>query len=366
MIRSIQGSLRFFLVIFTLLNASSKGFASGNDGEFNAGEFIIHHVSDAHEIHFFGHVAMPLPIIIYDDGVKVFSSSNFYHSEPKKTFNPVKLKEEVYFQYENYVLLHEKIYKLSEQELILDGHGHPQNAYAVFDMSITKSVFGMFLIMIFLILLFRSAAKKYAANEGKAPSGIQNALEPFILFVRDEIAKPSIGHHYERFVPFLLTVFFFIWASNMLGLIPFLGGFNIMGTLSVTMVFAAGVFILTSINGNAHYWGHLLNPPGVPMGIKFILVPIEVVGIFLKPLVLMIRLTANITAGHIIILSFVSLIFILGNNYGAGVGYGVGIGSTAFMVFMNVLEFLVAFLQAFVFTMLTALMLGSAVEEAHH
>jgi len=159
----------------------------------------------------------------------------------------------------------------------------------------------------------------------------------------------------------------------MLGLIPFLGGFNIMGTLSVTMVFAAGVFILTSINGNAHYWGHLLNPPGVPMGIKFILVPIEVVGIFLKPLVLMIRLTANITAGHIIILSFVSLIFILGNkifilgnNYGAGVGYGVGIGSTAFMVFMNVLELLVAFLQAFVFTMLTALMLGSAVEEAHH
>ena len=224
----------------------------------------------------------------------------------------------------------------------------------------------MFLIMIFLILLFRSAAKKYAANEGKAPSGMQNALEPFILFVRDEIAKPSIGHHYERFVPFLLTVFFFIWASNMLGLIPFLGGFNIMGTLSVTMVFAAGVFILTSINGNAHYWGHLLNPPGVPMGIKFILVPIEVVGIFLKPLVLMIRLTANITAGHIIILSFVSLIFILGNNYGAGVGYGVGIGSTAFMVFMNVLELLVAFLQAFVFTMLTALMLGSAVEEAHH
>jgi F-type H+-transporting ATPase subunit a len=364
--RSITGSLKYLVLIFTFFTVNPKGYASGSEGEFNAGEFIIHHVSDAHEVHFFGHVSLPLPIILIDGGVKVFSSSNFYHSEPKKAFNPVNLKEEEYFQHENYVLFHEKVYKLEGEQLILDAEGHPQNASSVFDMSITKSVLGLFIVMAFVILLFRAAAKKYAANEGKAPSGMQNALEPFILFVRDEIAKPSIGHHYDRFVPFLLTVFFFIWSSNVLGLIPFLGGFNIMGTLSVTMVLAFFVFVLTSINGNAHYWGHLLNPPGVPLGIKFILVPIELVGIFLKPLVLMIRLTANITAGHIIILSFVSLIFILGNSYGAGVGYGVGVGATAFMVFMNVLELLVAFLQAFVFTMLTALMLGSAVEEAHH
>lgn len=350
--------LLFFLFSF---NASRAG---GDEGEFKAGEMIMHHISDAHEIHFFGDVAIPLPVILIDGGVKVFMSGNFYHNE-KETFDPKTLEKVKYYEHDGYILFHEKVYKLEGAELILDAHGHPQNAVAVLDLSITKSVLGLFLIILFLVLLFRKVARRYTENEGKAPTGIQNALEPFILFIRDEVAKPSIGHHYERFVPFLLTIFFFIWSSNMLGLIPFLGGFNIMGTLSVTLVFAVGVFIMTSINGNAHYWGHLLNPPGVPGFVKVILIPIEIAGIFIKPIVLMIRLTANITAGHIIILAFVSLIFIFGKD-SAGAGYGVGVGATAFMVFMNVLELLVAFLQAYVFTLLTAIYFGSAVEEAHH
>ena len=166
-------------------------------------------------------------------------------------------------------------------------------------------------------------------------------------------------------MPFLLTIFFFIWIANMLGLIPFIGGFNITGTLSVTLVLAAIVFIITTINGNRHYWSHILWPSGVPLPIKFILIPIEFAGIFIKPLVLMIRLTANITAGHIIILAFVSLILIFGESSQAA-GYGVGVGSTLFMIFMFFIELLVAFLQAYVFTLLAALYFGDATQEAHH
>jgi len=235
-----------------------------------------------------------------------------------------------------------------------------------FDISITKTVFGMLLIILLMIIVFRAVAKGYKKNEGKAPTGIQNVLEPLILFIRDEVAIPSLGaKKADKFLPFLLTVFFFIWFCNILGLVPFLGGFNITGTLGVTMVLAALVFVITTINGNKHYWGHLLWPPGVPVPIKMILVPIEVVGIFLKPLVLMIRLTANISAGHIVILAFVSLIIMFGQQ-STGLGFGIGIGAVAFMVFMFFLELLVAFLQAYVFTLLAALYFGDATQDAHH
>jgi F-type H+-transporting ATPase subunit a len=191
-------------------------------------------------------------------------------------------------------------------------------------------------------------------------------LEPFVLFIKDEVAIPALGKkRAKKFLPFMLTSFFFIWASNMLGLIPFLGGFNITGTLSITLVLATFVFILTTINGNAHYWGHIVWPPGVPVAIKFILVPIEFLSIFIKPAVLMIRLTANINAGHIIILAFTSLIFIFGEK-SAVAGYGVGVFSTLFIVFMFFIELLVAFLQAYVFTLLAALYFGDATQEHHH
>ncbi len=355
------------VVLFGLtFNLSSKA-GGGEDGNFKAGEMIMHHISDAHEIHFAGDVSLYLPVILVDEGVKLFSSSNFYHN-PRKVTDLHTGETVTYYQHENYILFHETVYKLKGSELELDAHGHPANVESVIDLSITKTILGLFIVVIFLIFLFRSVARRYTRNQGKAPKGFQNAIEPFILFVRDEIAKPSIGHRYERFMPFLLTIFFFIWTSNMLGLIPFLGGFNITGTLSVTLVLALIVFVVTSIHGNSHYWGHLLNPPGVPFFVKIILIPIEIAGIFIKPMVLMVRLTANITAGHILILAFVCLIFIFGEGgANATAGYGVGVGATLFMVFMNFLELLVAFLQAYVFTLLTAIYLGSAVEEpAHH
>lgn len=346
------------LMLSGLFLVPTTGMASSSDGDFNAGEMIVHHIADAHEIHFTDDFAIYLPVIIYDDGFKFFSSSNFYHNEQVAQING---KDDHYFAYDGYILYHEHIYK--GDQLRVDQEGEVLNA-SVLDLSITKSVAGLLGICVLMIFLFKSIASKYKKREGQAPKGIQNLFETLILFVRDEIARPSIGPNADRFVPFLLSIFFFIWMSNMLGLIPFLGGFNITGTMGVTIVLAFLVFVVTTISGNKHYWGHLFNPPGVPGFVKLILVPIEVLGIFIKPFVLMVRLTANITAGHIIILAFVSLIFILGGS-SAGAEVGVGIGSTLFMIFMNFIELLVAFLQAYVFTLLAALYFGSAVEEAH-
>jgi F-type H+-transporting ATPase subunit a len=238
----------------------------------------------------------------------------------------------------------------------------------VFDFSITKSVFGMLVILTLMVWMFISVAKQYQKNPGQAPKGMANAVEPLVLFIRDEIAKPSIGAKADRFMPFLLTVFFFIFFCNLLGLVPFIGGFNVTGTMGITIVLATLVFLLTNLNGNKHYWGHLFWPPGVPLPVKFILVPIEVFGILMKPAVLMIRLTANISAGHIIILAFTSLIFIFGEGGDAlAAGSGIGVFSTLFMIFMYGLELLVAFLQAFVFTLLAAIYFGDATHEpAHH
>ena len=337
--------------------------ASEGDGKFNAGEMIMHHISDAHEIHIIGDFAIYLPVIIKTEtGWDVFSSSHFYHNE--QTLEGESGNEH-YYEYQDYILFHEHIY-YKEDGLTLDENGDATNQAVALDMSITKNVAGIFLTMLIMCLIFFSVAKAYKKKGVSAPTGFQAFMEPLILFVRDEIAIPSIGKkEADRFVPFLLSIFFFIWISNLLGLIPFLGGMNITGTLSVTLVLATIVFIITTINGRKPYWVHILWPPNVPIPIKIILVPIEIAGLFIKPLVLMVRLTANITAGHIIILAFVALIFIFGEQ-SAAAGYGVGIGSTLFMIFMNFIELLVAFLQAYVFTLLAALYFGSAVEEAHH
>lgn len=337
---------------------------------FNAGEMIMHHISDAHEIHFFTlnegqanekHYSLYLPVILNTkDGIKIFSSSHFYHHMIKDEHG------HEYGAHDGFILSHEKIYYANEEDgLSYDKAGAILNEQPM-DLSITKSVAGLFITGLICVLLFASVGRSYKRRGKEAPKGIQSLVEPLILFIRDEVAIPSIGKDKaDKFMPFLLSVFFFIWIANLLGLIPFLGGFNVMGTIGVTIVLAAIVFIITTINGNANYWTHILWPHGVPLPIKLILVPIEIFGIFLKPAVLMIRLTANITAGHIIILSFVSLIFIFGAN-SAGAGYGVGVGSLLFMIFMNVIELLVAFLQAYVFTLLAAIYFGSAVEEAHH
>jgi len=350
------------LIAFIAPQTPAQAAGGGEDG-FNAGEMIMHHIADAHEIHIIGDFAIYLPVILYtENGLEFFSSSHFYHNPQSTVINGEKVH---YYAHGDYVMHHEKIYYAGGTAPIdgFDGE-HITNASPI-DFSITKSIFGMFLIIALMLLIFGSAANKYKKNPGKAPSGLQNALEPFILFIRDEVARPSIGKHADRFVPFLLTTFFFVWMSNMLGLIPFLGGFNITGTIAVTAVLAFFVLVLTTINGNKHYWGHIFWPPGVPLPIKFILIPIEAAQIIIKPFVLMVRLTANITAGHIIILAFVSLALLFGET-SAAAGYGVGFGSVLFMVFMFFLELLVAFLQAYVFTLLAALYFGDATQEAHH
>jgi F-type H+-transporting ATPase subunit a len=382
------------LAIFSMVCLPALASGGEEKGKFNAGEMIVHHISDAHSIHFFGHVSLPLPCIVKTDkGMDVFMSSVFMdeHHEPSKSYTSASTGN-------TYVLHHEKIYTIDPSETheahaahaevvvdslvaetdslhtetapVADAHaeeGHEEfHGHAVLDFSITKSVLGMLLMLALMMVLFIRMAKTYEKRKGHAPKGMQNLLEPLVLFIKDEVAIPALGKkRAQKFLPFLLTSFFFIWACNLLGLIPFMGGFNITGTLSITLVLAGLVFIITTINGNAHYWGHIVWPPGVPFAIKFILVPIEILSVFIKPVILMIRLTANINAGHIIILAFTSLIFIFGEK-SAAAGYGVGIFSTAFMIFMFFIELLVAFLQAYVFTLLAALYFGDATQEHHH
>jgi F-type H+-transporting ATPase subunit a len=220
-----------------------------------------------------------------------------------------------------------------------------------------------------LLWVFLSVAKTYRRRPDKAPTGMQNLLEPIILFIRDDIAKPTIGEHkYEKFMPFLLTVFFFIWFNNMIGLIPlFPGGANVTGNISVTMVLAVFTFVITTISGNRNYWQHIFNMPGVPWWIKIpvpLMPVIEIVGMVTKPFVLMVRLFANIAAGHIIVLGFFSLIFIFG-KMSVGLGLGVSVVSLAFTIFMTMIELLVALIQAYVFTLLSAIYFGMATEEHH-
>lgn len=355
------------LVLIGILALNSVKASSSEDkkGGFKAGEMIMHHIADAHEIHLIGDAAIYLPVILKtEEGFEVFSSSHFYHNE-KHTEDTLGNSTH-YYEHNGFVMVHEHIYHAAENGgLIFDEEGEIANKAVSLDLSITKNIVGIIVTIIIMCLIFFTMAKGYKKRGIAAPKGMQSFLEPLVLFIRDEVARPSIGKHADRFLPFLLTIFFFIWISNLLGLIPFLGGLNITGTLSITMVLAAFVFIIISVSGNKNYWMHILWPPDVPVPIKIILIPIELAGIFIKPIVLMIRLTANITAGHIIILSFVALIFIFGEQ-SATAGYGIGIGSTLFMVFMNFIELLVAFLQAYVFTLLAAIYFGAAVEEAHH
>ena len=355
-----------FALAFALFSTTGFASAGGGNEEFDPGEMIMHHISDAHEIHIIGDFAIYLPVILFtEDGVDVFSSSHLYHNVKHAQVNDTTTIE--YMEYDNYIMHHETIYyKGDSNDISGFTDGHLTNAKP-FDISITKTVAGMLLVMVLMLIIFTSVARGFKKNKGKAPKGVQSLMEPLIVFIRDEVAMPNFSSKEKayKFLPFLLSVFFFIWIANILGLIPFLGGFNITGTMGVTAVLAAIVFIITTVKGNRHYWTHILWPEGVPLPIKFILVPIEFLGIFIKPFVLMVRLTANITAGHIIILAFVSLVLIFGQQ-SAVAGYSVGVGSVLFMVFMFFIELLVAFLQAYVFTLLAAIYFADATQEAHH
>ncbi len=327
------------LVIFLLFCSfffSGNGFASSSDSEeFKPGDVILHHVLDDHIWHFwdgsFG--TLYLPVIVYSEerGLDVFSSHNFYDQDHNV------------IPYNGYILDH--------------GHIALENSEAtVWDFSITKNVAFLFLNAALMLLIFLNVAKGYRKNEGGPPRGIQSFFEPIIIFIRDEVVKPNIGPKYERFLPYLLTLFFFIWFGNLLGLLP--GAANLTGNIAVTLVLAVITFVLTTVSGNKNYWGHIFNTPGVPVVLKPIIVPVEIIGMFTKPISLMVRLFVAITAGHIVILSLISLSFVFHS-------FSVGILSSLIVVFINLIEILVATIQAYVFTMFSSLYIGMAVEEHH-
>ncbi|GAA4452356.1 F0F1 ATP synthase subunit A [Rurimicrobium arvi] len=326
-------------------------------------KIIFEHVGDAHEWHFMTightHVSVPLPVILYspEKGVSMFSASSFGHEGERVAHDGYRIVDE---HYKEEMIAAGK--PAEEVEGIKEGTIVSEDGSKVYDFSITKNVMSMLISVVLLLWIMLSVAKKYKAREGQAPTGFQNAIEPVITFVRDEVAVPNLGHKANRFMPLLLTFFFFIWINNMLGLIP--GGANFTGNVAVTACLALISFIVMVVRANGHFWGHLLNPPGVPLPIKFILVPIEIISLFIKPVALTIRLFANILAGHIIILSIVCMIFIFGAMSPVA-GWGFSPVSVGFSIFMFFLELLVAAIQAFIFTTLTAVFIGQAVDEGH-
>ena len=343
-------------------NTEAVAEAHGSGGhekesKFEPGKFIIHHVVDAHEWHILQYkdfyLTIPLPIILLteNNGLVAFSSSSF----KDETGNSHNTHADKFYE----------DYKISSA-----GHISALDGSTIYDFSITKNVLGMFVSMILICFIFLSVSRKYKRNPNSAPKGLQAFVEPLIIFLRDDVIQPSLGEKRTlKYAPFLLTLFFFIFLNNLMGLIPiFPGGANVTGNIAITMVLALFTFIITTFSGNKSYWQHIFNAPGVPWWLKLPipLMPIvELVGVFTKPFVLMVRLFANITAGHIIALGFFSLIFIFG-EIAPMIGLGVSVVSIAFTVFMTLLELLVAFIQAYVFTLLSAIYFGMATEEHHH
>ena len=360
----------FCAVLFSFLSfsafsqehaASDTVHASGTEAHTSAPEkdediskVILHHIADSHEWHFFGDVALPLPVILWtDNGLVTFLSNKFGHNDQGNEIFEAKgtalVNYHGKFYYPNEVRSEDGTY------ITHDKTGAVLNSKPL-DISITKNVVSLLISVTVLLIVFIGIANTYKKREGKAPKGLQSILEPIILFVRDDIAKPQLGHRYKRFMPYLLTVFFFVWLNNLMGLIPFFpGGANLTGNIAVTMMLALCTFVLTTVNGNKNYWGHVFTPH-VPWWLYPLMIPVEIIGLFTKPIALMIRLFANITAGHILVLSLISLIFILKSVLVAGI-------AVPFVIFISVIELVVGFIQAFIFTILSALFIGMAVEE---
>lgn len=361
-------SIAFCAVLFSLLSFSayseeqtvadtshvSKNGEHAEQADEDISKVILHHIADSHEWHFFGHVYIPLPVILWtDNGLKTFLSDKYGHNDHGTEILDVDGTKLV-----NY---HGKYYYPSEAKnsdgtyISYNEKGELLNDKPL-DISITKNVVSLFISVTILLFVFIGVANSYKKRVGKAPKGMQSLLEPIILFVRDDIARPQLGHKYQGFMPYLLTIFFFVWLNNLLGLVPFFpGGANVTGNIAVTMMLALCTFVLTTVNGNRNYWGHVFTPH-VPWWLYPLMIPVEIVGLIVKPVALMIRLFANITAGHILILSLISLIFILKSVFVAGI-------AVPFVLFISVIELLVGFIQAFIFTILSALFIGMAVEE---
>jgi F-type H+-transporting ATPase subunit a len=336
---------------------------------FDANEVIFGHVMDAHEFHFFSykgddgemhHATIPLPVILYskEKGFSCFMSSQFHHGE--HDYNGYRLITDEKIEKEK---LDPKKYTAGDI-VAINEQVNIDTSVKVYDISLTRNVVQMIIALALLTLIMVSVAKKYKSGRGitSAPKGLQNLIEPIITFVRDEVAVPNLGHRYQRYFPYLLTVFFFILINNLVGLIP--GSANVTGNIAFTMVLSVISFIVILISTKKHYWGHIFWPP-VPHGVKIILIPVEILGIFTKPFALMIRLFANMIAGHIIIISLVSLIFIFG-ALNTIIGWGFSPLSILFVVFIYLIELLIAFLQAYIFTILTAVFIGQAFEGSDH
>jgi F-type H+-transporting ATPase subunit a len=358
----IISAVLFLFFLFNLTGLFAQHVEEHNDSiqesnKFNPGKMILDHIGDDYGWHITTigkhHIAIPLPVIVYSkhSGFHVFMSSKFHHG------------------HESYLHF-----------LIAQGEENPNKGKVVelidgkevrpYDISITKNTLSLFISIFLIFWIFIAIAKSYKRREGQAPKGIQSLIEPLIIFIRDDISKAAIGKKkYMKFTPFLLSVFFFIFFNNLLGLIPFFpGGANLTGNIAITMILALFTFIITTINGNKNYWVHIFNTPGVPWWLKLpipLMPLVEFMGLFIKPFVLMVRLFANMTAGHIVALGFFSLIFIFGEMGGIGAGIGGGVFSVLFTVFLTMLELLVAFIQAYVFTLLSALYFGMATEEHH-
>lgn len=377
--------LSILFVVFPLLAFMFAACSSPEKETIDSGSIIIGHVTDSHTWHICDYkskdgtehaVAINLPIILIDEGhLEVFSSKHFHHGHAvyqgkNHTYALVGgglTKEEIVcvekadFDKPPYIAEPVEV----GEELYLKLKDDEGNVLKPIDISITKTAAAIIIAVTLLIIIILASAKKYKVRNG-APHGMQSLIELLVLHVRDGIVEPILGHNTRRFLPYLLTLFFFIFFCNILGLIPiFPAGANITGNIAVTAILALITFIITNFNGNKHYWKDIFNTPGVPAWLKiFPLMPVvELVGVFTKPIVLMIRLFANMTAGHIVILGFVVIIFILSNTLGMAVGGAVSVVSVVFAVFISLLECLVAYIQAFVFTMLSALYISMAVEE---
>ena len=351
-----------FLMVFSF-PAHAGGGGNDEDGEkkkFNAAEVIFGHVLNGHEFHFFG-VSIPLPVIVYspERGLSSFMSSKFHHGENAHDGYLLLTKHNI-----------EKLgldpKKFHEEDIVgVDAAGNYDPTVKVYDLSLTRNVVQMILALVIFTWIMLRIAKRYKSGVGvtTAPKGSQSLLEPVITFIRDEVAKPNLGHKYEKYLPYLLTIFFFILINNIFGLIP--GSANVTGNIAFTLILGVISFVVILFSSNKHYWGHIFNPPGVPFGVKLILVPVEFLSVFIKPFALIIRLFANMVAGHIIIICLVSLIFIFGELHPAA-GWGASPLAIGFTIFIYFIEVLVAFLQAFIFTMLTAVFVGQAFEGEHH
>lgn len=322
--------------------------------EFKAGELIMEHIGDSHDWHLWGHTHLPLPVILKTPGGwEFFSSGHLMHGE-KHTGS-----------YGTYAL------NRKNKMTVVDAHGNLDEAAtaSITDFSITKNAATLIMCAILMCVVFIGVARGYKKRGVSAPKGLASFLEPVVLFVRDDIAKNSIGEkHYMRFTPYLLTLFFFIWFLNLIGLIPiFPFGANVTGNIVTPLVLASITFLIVAAVANKHFWLHIIAMPGIPIPVLIILTPIEIMGIFIRPFTLLIRLFANMMAGHIVLLVFFCLIFIFSKNGESLVGgYATSPFALAFTIFINCLELLVAALQAYVFTLLTSIYIGTAVHEPHH